>query len=310
MVQTAPRKVVFGIIVACGLLSLIFAQQVSHKLNSTHLVARTPRCENRFKWSTVSQLDEMYSKYSREILGVMKYLDEFCKNISCLSTNVEMEIMYMRVRERKPRIVFEMCTNAGNSAVWLLHALNQNNNGAELVSFDMFAPKKKQQLVDLAGSTTKWTFEEGDMTETIRTVFTRPGTKEALDYIFFDGSHDVKQAYWMRQAVLEPMVAQLHQERTGRTISISVHDVYNSWYARGHPYDLSQEGASVFEWMGMHADVSVCNVFEWTTKNNETRWIEYAAVRERRLGFKTICGKEIAEMRTWCTSLTLWFELY
>ena len=141
--------------------------------------------------------------------------------------DIEAEITYLLIRDRMPKIVFEMSPNAGWSTTWILSALRDNANGAQLWSYDIHETCTKFVPKDLAAG--RWHFVQGDARETTRTA---PG----FDYVFIDSDHSAAFAQWFVAALFP---------RIPRGTVVSVHDVF-------HSVEPSEEGQVVMQWLAQH----------------------------------------------------------
>ena len=85
-----------------------------------------------------------YAKYASELRDLHRMLTVFCKtrgwngaSPQCLSCDAELELTYMRLREVRPQLVWEISAATGGSTIVILHALAKNNNSAVLHTFDV-----------------------------------------------------------------------------------------------------------------------------------------------------------------------------
>lgn len=138
--------------------------------------------------------------------------------------DVEAEITYLLIRERRPRAVVELSPNAVWSTTWILSALRDNADGGQLWSYDLHPASTTFVPRDLARG--RWQFVQGDAHETI------PQAPD-FDYLFVDSDHSRAFARWYT-AELFPRV------RPGTIVS--VHDVF-------HRAEPSEEGEVVLEWL-------------------------------------------------------------
>ena len=70
-----------------------------------------------------------YAIYARELHALHTVLTRFCALPSaplCLSCTIELELSYMRLRDTKPAVVWEISPASGFSTLMLLHALHEN----------------------------------------------------------------------------------------------------------------------------------------------------------------------------------------
>ena len=90
--------------------------------------------------------------------SVHTLLKRFCTlpSIRCLSCTIEMELSYMRVRETKPSLVWEISPASGFSTLVLLHALLANEKEGHLGvlhSFDVLSNAAKHIRKEDTGGT-------------------------------------------------------------------------------------------------------------------------------------------------------------
>lgn len=138
--------------------------------------------------------------------------------------DLEAEITYLLLRDRRPRTVVEMSPNAGWSTTWILSALRDNGNGAQLWSYDIHDTSMRFVPHSLAKN--RWHFVQGDARKTIRTA-------PDFDYLFVDSDHSKEFAEWF--------TAELFPRVRPKTV-VSVHDVF-------HTAEPSEEGAIVLAWL-------------------------------------------------------------
>ena len=138
--------------------------------------------------------------------------------------DLEAEITYLFIRDRKPQTVIEMSPNTGWSTTWILSALRDNQQGGQLWSYDIHDTSTKLVPPQLADG--RWHFVLGDARETIRSA-------PDFDYLFIDSDHSAPFAKWYVDALF-PRV------RPG--LIVSVHDVF-------HQAELSEEGRVVADWL-------------------------------------------------------------
>ncbi len=139
--------------------------------------------------------------------------------------DLEAEITYLLIRDKKPKVVIEMSPNTGWSTTWILSALRDNRQEGQLWSYDLHDTSTK--LVPVRLSETRWHFVRGDAKETIAKA-------PEPDYLFIDSDHSEEFATWYVRALF-PRV------RPG--CIVSVHDVFT----QATP---SEEGVVVLRWLG------------------------------------------------------------
>lgn len=138
--------------------------------------------------------------------------------------DIEAEVTYLLIRDRRPRVVVEMSPNAGWSTTWILSALRDNDNGGQLWSYDLHDTSTKFVPKNLAAG--RWHFVQGDARETVR-------SSPAFDYLFIDSNHSKVFAEWFVSALFP---------RIPPGTVVSVHDVF-------HSVEPSEEGQVVINWL-------------------------------------------------------------
>lgn len=185
---------------------------------------------------------DLYRKYATDLAAVRKEQRRFLKrnNNSLLRRlyrmklrssillpmldDLESEITYLLIRDRKPKVIVEMSPNTGWSTTWILQALRDNTAGGQLWSYDLHDTSTKLVPPDLAAG--RWHFVLGDAQQTTMKA-------PEFDYLFIDSDHTASFARWYVEALL-PRV------RAG--VVVSIHDVF-------HYAQPSEEGAVVCEWL-------------------------------------------------------------
>ena len=107
--------------------------------------------------------------------------------------DLEAEITYLLVRERRPAAILEVAPYYGWSTTWLLQALRDNGTGT-LHSYDLVDYSRWTVPPDLARG--RWQFTQGD----IRAFTQRlpPG----IGYLFLDAAHTAEFAHWYLENLL------------------------------------------------------------------------------------------------------------
>ena len=171
---------------------------------------------------------------------------------------LEGELTYLLVRDRKPKLILEVSPNTGWSTTWILRALRDNHTEGRLRSFDLHDTCTKLVPQQLAAQ--RWEFIQGDCRKTLNQV-------EEADYLFIDSDHSQQFAEWYAEAILANV-------RAGTTIS--VHDVF---YAS----EPTPEGKVVIDWLALR------RTGFWTASPSAAPDRTRAIMAERhRLGF-TYC---------------------
>ncbi len=137
--------------------------------------------------------------------------------------DLEAEVTYLLIRDKRPKVMLEISPNAGWSTTWILSALRDNGDG-ELWSYDLHDTSAR--FVPKALARGRWHLVQGDARDTTKTA-------PRFDYLFLDSDHRKEFAEWYVEALLP---------RARRGTVVSVHDVFHS----GMP---SEEGAVVQAWL-------------------------------------------------------------
>jgi hypothetical protein len=222
----------------------------------------------------------LYEKYGEDLKRAKKYAFEFAQSpqmIRQVSDNlpiprvmyhdVEAEITYLRVRDWKPKHVFEMSPAFGYSTVWILLALRDNNNGATLHSFDIHDFASAMVPPELSRGV--WTLVVGNAFDTMHNP-----EYPKFDYYFLDSDH----SYNFARVYCEKILDQINRSVP---TPISVHDIYYGPAAQTLP---SEEGIAVIEYLALSNRVQ--NVF--TTSIGKEVWF-----RDRLNEIRTRAGIDI-----------------
>ena len=161
-----------------------------------------------------------YNTLTRRLyrMGLRSYL------LHPMLDDLEAEITYLLMRERKPDLVIEMSPNTGWSTTWILSALRDNGGKGQLWSYDLHGTSTK--IVPGALASGRWHFVLGDVRATLPTM-------SDCDYLFMDSDHTREFAIWYVDEVLPNLK---------RSCIISVHDVF-------HHATPSEEGEVVMSWL-------------------------------------------------------------
>ena len=122
--------------------------------------------------------------------------------------DIEAEVTYLRIRDRRPERVVEISPSRGWSTTWILHALRDNNVGS-LVSFDLIADAFRFVPAELGE---RWRLVVGDVRGQAAEL------PEVIDYLFIDADHRRAFAEWY----LDELVPRL-----APGAGVSVHDVFH-----------------------------------------------------------------------------------
>lgn len=141
--------------------------------------------------------------------------------------DIEAELTYLRLRDRKPGTVVEISPCGGWSTTWILHALRDNGRGV-LHSFDLVDLSKKNVPADLALG--RWHFNQCDVTQETNRIPTE------IDYLFIDSDHSESFARWYLETLFP---------RLKPNTPVSVHDIFFTDQADG----FSAEGTVVMDYL-------------------------------------------------------------
>jgi predicted O-methyltransferase YrrM len=140
--------------------------------------------------------------------------------------DMEAELTYLRIRDRRPATVVEISPFRGWSTTWILRALEDNGEGS-LVSFDHVEDSRRFVPAELAG---RWTLISGDVRDRTSDM------PEPIDYLFIDSDHRRTFAEWYLAELIP---------RLAPGAAVSVHDVF---HGRG-PGRGSGEARIVLDWL-------------------------------------------------------------
>ncbi|MFC4946304.1 class I SAM-dependent methyltransferase [Pseudonocardia sp. GCM10023141] len=198
----------------------------------------------------------LYRKYSSDLVAVVEQQRTFRIAARGRMTpqldDLEAEITYLLLRDRRPATVMELGTFHGWSTTWLLSALRDNGTG-RLHSFDKIDNVVRQVPADLAAD--RWTFVQGDMKANLAAV------PADVDYLFVDADHGQRFGDWYLEHLFPLMPA---------GIPVSVHDVF-----RGRRARIWSEGAVVVSWLQERG----VRVFSASRKNSPAVFAEINRVR-------------------------------
>jgi len=175
---------------------------------------------------------DLYIKYKNELQevgdAIRSFLDENNeKGFTAQCSDIECEMTYMFLRELNPNNVVEFSPCQGYSSIWILHALNKNNNGY-LFSFDLIDDSSKF-IPSYLGA--RRIFFKGDVKLNISKF------PKSIDYVFIDSDHGGEFCDWYIKNIF-PLI------RSG--IYISVHDVVRRKTKNGNI--LFGEGRRMLSW--------------------------------------------------------------
>ncbi|KAI0565403.1 S-adenosyl-L-methionine-dependent methyltransferase [Gracilaria domingensis] len=230
-IKTVSRRTAFKITI-CSII-LVFA--LSFELKSFSKVELTLGQEE-----ILNSLSKTYPRYATELLAVHQLADIYCQkpDIQCLSDDIEVEVTYMRIRETKPKVIWEISPSHGYSTLWIMEALKGNKNNGELYSFDIqslvedFAPEEWKE--------NGWNFVLGDFKEKFSTFVDLYPTP---DYLFLDSLHTEEFGRFYISELF-PMLLK-HKKK----IFASLHDVYNPTFWTDGPRSQLRKEANLPEWL-------------------------------------------------------------
>jgi hypothetical protein len=247
--------------------------------------------------NAISRLTGLYSIYGEELKTLWTFLVPFCKGRGCASDDMELEISYMRIREEKPTVLWEISPHQGYSTIVLLTALKANGRG-RLVSFDLKDDCSSNIPTDL--STGRWSLVIGDF----RTLYSTTEHPRPT-YVFLDSFHSHIMADFYTTTFF-PWLGNGH-------IFVSLHDVYNPlfWTDPNPARDMrvypewmpNEEGLIVVDWLKDQPDM--CGVYTFASSRNELqkkRFSQLKSVRDKAVGEQYGLQKY--------TNPTLFFELH
>lgn len=265
-----------------------------------------------------------YSKYGAELKALHRTMNAYCvKPVKCFSCTLEMELSYMRLRELKPRVVWEISPADGFSTVVILHALAANSNNATLHSFDLLSASYKF----LVGRDRfpllmpMWNFHKRNA----QTLVSPDGILSSKwegksrplpppDYLYLDSKHNVEMATLYTSRLL-PAVMRLGH------IPVSLHDVYNPLFWTDGSFNGKRdlrvlpewlpnlEGAMVLDWLSYGFQSDSCNLFTIAPSKvgNAPHHAAVLEIREARGGLKPTNLFDPHHGK--CPEPTIYFEL-
>ncbi|WP_304452752.1 class I SAM-dependent methyltransferase [Nocardiopsis sp. YSL2] len=178
----------------------------------------------------LSLIGDLYRRYRGPLAEVRDAQREFLRRTEGRMTpqldDLEAEITYLLLRERRPDTVMELGTFHGWSTTWILSALRDNGRGT-LHSFDIVDNVVANVPEELALG--RWEFHKGDVRQNMAEV------PEGIDYLFVDAAHNGRFAKWYLNELFP---------RVAPGTPVSVHDVFHG--KRALPLT---EGAVVLSWL-------------------------------------------------------------
>ena len=161
-----------------------------------------------------------YKSYHDELLELKPAQDCRAEKLENYFDDIECELLYMFVREFKPKSVIEFSPYEGWSTTWLLEAMNKNGVGS-CTSYDLVGTSK-DKLTELEVDTSRWTLVVDDVTK----HFHKFGSP---DFIFIDSDHSAEFAKKYIREVLLPLK---HRSKSSKPVLVFIHDIFHtSWYS-------------------------------------------------------------------------------
>ena len=246
-----------GTIVVCALVVVVGALRLRATSPSRDLGMRSSLGAEGAALYPCLLYSDLYKQYADDLVRVRQLAARFCAAATdqqkgtphlhhCLTGDMESEVLYLRIRHYRPANVFEVSSALGYSTMWILAALEDNDNGV-LHSFDLHETPFPHVLSDAHRG--RWTFHRGDMKTTFRPV----ADARPVDYLHIDTCHDEPCIQWYLRNVMEVVAAQVGP---ARPVHASMHDIYETYYppAGLRPTAKSKrlplrEGNLVFEWL-------------------------------------------------------------
>jgi len=142
---------------------------------------------------TLDALLRLYHKYAGDLAAARRSQRELLfgagRSMRAKLDDIEAEVTYLLLRERRPSTVVEIGTFDGWSTTWILTALRDNGCG-ELRSFDIRDGVLRHVPDELAGD--RWRFTAGD----VRGMGMVESIPPSTDYLFLDAAHSAAFARW------------------------------------------------------------------------------------------------------------------
>lgn len=186
----------------------------------------------------------LYLKYRNDILKLRQVIRAWSSKSSVSQGvgDVEAEILYMRIRELRPKHVAEFGFGQGLTTMYILQALKDNEIGA-LHTFEL-SPRWDRVKMIIPGSV-KWKLYPGNAMQQFSTAAVVP------EYIHSDAEHSTTFAKWL--------VDQLAEYPS--SCSVSVHDVFvsNSPYYKSVRSGRTPEGLVVIKFLHKFKELQVKN---------------------------------------------------
>lgn len=232
---------------------------------------------------TLDRVARLYATYRKDLAVVRARARAFCDlptppgwqhNHRCQYSAVEMELLYLFIRDEKPARVLELCSAVGYTTTWVLSALVDNGGPGELWGLDVYDTAEAVSTLPPA-LLARWHFTKAFANdETVAPLL----HNITFDRIIMDADHTPAFAEWYTKSVLSKAVA---AGRPGGSLAISVHDIYDGDQS-GHP--LSGEGDVVVKWVAAEPAVRAAHCLLLNPIHNPRGVEAVAAVRKAALG--------------------------
>jgi predicted O-methyltransferase YrrM len=161
-------------------------------------------------------LEYLYRLYGNEIAEHRKIMREWClSSKKCKFCDLEVEMLYMLIREIQPKRIFEMSPDKGYTTMWILRALQLNEQVGHLTSVDIH-DKSLKFIPDSYRD--HWTFYMDDFEIAINKNHINISD---FDFILIDAMHSNEFAKRYIDVVLKA-----HQ----KPVAVVIHDIINDGY--------------------------------------------------------------------------------
>lgn len=150
--------------------------------------------------------------------------------------DIEAEITSLLLLNFKPKNVIEFSPCTGYSTSIILNALEINNNGSQLKSFDL-TDKCSNYINSLGHKNVDWRFEAGDVSEKFKSW-----DLNKIDYLFIDSDHSTEFAKKFVNDLLRPLLKVCRND--DKEVLVSVHDIYH-----GRSNEPLEEGRVVVDFL-------------------------------------------------------------
>jgi hypothetical protein len=200
---------------------------------------------------TLDYIKQLYEKYKIELHELQSYLKEAKQKVylSPMFDDIEAEITYMRLRELKPKNIYEFSPCHGYSTIIMAFAVMKNNNGAKIKTYD---------IEDFCTSNFNALGLNSIIDVTIGDVQLKYNEFQDVDYLFIDSDHSKEFATFYTQNLLNDLYKENY-------IPGSCHDIF-------HYSSPSEEGEVIIDflnsknisWYTPHTDQNEINLLRET----------------------------------------------